>query len=643
MATTRSPDEPEPVGAGQTHADMIDRLDAHVRAVAAHLPDGQAELVAEMGGTGVLQIQLSTPADPDDPFDRAGIDPPEPDQPGTGWWVELAGGDDARLSRLGPGIHPSHIADWITVQLGEMRRDAWLRQESLDRPRTWFLTADELDATRAKMAQLNRRATRKGFTGNIEVQAVPACRSHVPGPGAPSVTVHGFDVTITGDPPRYHGWKFLAAADTVEPPTDRFDVVAMIRGVDGAGWPDQGQPLHPGERRVHTVTRTGADGVTDQLRDHNTGEEAERSRQRILQPDVVLRYLPGATQDLDHDAIRAGECDHCHTQRDRSSVLIVRHEETGETRQVGRSCVKDFLGWSTLPVLIDPDQAERAIQNGSSLTDANWDLTDVLTYSWAVIETHGWVSASTAGDRMATKDLVGEAIAGRGRDAEALRASISGKLDEGRRMAPVIVKELSRAFTDATSGYEANLAAILRSGQVHRRKHLGLAVSAVTAWNRQQEHQAAEQARAVARAQAADRAAQQRHVGTVGEPITMTGTVTMVRNIDGYRWNSPRQVLLVVDCGEAVAKMITTASWAYQIKPGQQLSVRGTVKAHDVFNGVPQTVLKRPKQVQTVAPDPLPAATPAPAWETVSPVPPQSRFQEAPLAAHPSLARPVGI
>ena len=35
----------------------------------------------------------------------------------------------------------------------------------------WFLSADELAATRTKMTALNQRAARKGFTGNIEVHA----------------------------------------------------------------------------------------------------------------------------------------------------------------------------------------------------------------------------------------------------------------------------------------------------------------------------------------------------------------------------------------------------------------------------------------------------------------------------------------
>ena len=259
----------------------------------------------------------------------------------------------------------------------------------------------------------------------------------------------------------------------------------------------------------------------------------------------------------------------------------------------------------------------------------------MLTYSWAVTETYGWVPARNAGNRTATRDLVAEAISGRGTNADRLRDSIAGKLDEGQQKAPLIVKELTAAFEAATSSYEANVAAILRSGQVHPGKHLGLAVSAVNAWHRLQEQHLADQVRAAARQAAAERAAQQQHAGVVGEPITMTGTITVKRSIEGYRWNSPSQVLLVVDCGDWVAKMITSASWAYQVKPGEQLSVQAIVKAHELYNDTPQTVLKRPKQIPTAAADPV--------WETVTPVPPQSRFQETPLAAHPSPARTLGI
>ena len=85
-------------------------------------------------------------------------------------------------------------------------------------PREWFLTGAELDATRAKIAGLQRRAARKGFTGRLELHAEPATRSHTPAPGAPPVVTHGYTVTITGEPPAYAGWRFLAAVDTLPTP-----------------------------------------------------------------------------------------------------------------------------------------------------------------------------------------------------------------------------------------------------------------------------------------------------------------------------------------------------------------------------------------------------------------------------------------
>ena len=135
---------------------------------------------------------------------------------------------------------------------------------------TWFLNSEELAATRAKVAKLQQRAVRKGFTGRIEVAAVPSSRGYQSAGGLP-VTVHGFDVTITGEPPRYHGWRFVAAVEAVEGGT-------------------------------------------------------------------VSRYPPGSTTQVSNDQIRAGECDHCHTTRDRRSTVLVAHDDTGQVLHVGRSC-----------------------------------------------------------------------------------------------------------------------------------------------------------------------------------------------------------------------------------------------------------------------------------------------------------------
>ena len=70
-------------------------------------------------------------------------------------------------------------------------------------------------------------------------------------------------------------------------------------------------------------------------------------------------------------------------------------------------------------------------------------------------------------------------------------------------------------------------------------------------------------------------------------------------------------MLLILDCETAVLKMTTAASWAYQVKVGDRLTVSGTVKAHTVWHGVKQTVLTRPKKLDQPAAT-LPQTPPAP-------------------------------
>jgi len=429
-----------------------------------------------------------------------------------------------------------------------------------DRVPSWFLNAEELAATRAKIAKLQQRAARKGFTGLIDVTAVPATRSSTSSGGLP-VTVHGFDVTITGDPPRYAGWRFVAAVDAVEGGT-------------------------------------------------------------------ILRYPPGATAAVvPNDQIRAGECDHCHTTRARRSTVLVAHDDTGQVLQVGRSCLKDFLGHNTLPVFLTIDEIANSLGGSLSGTPAAWDVHSVLTYAAAAVESFGWTPASASEHgRVPTRDLVRLALTG-GRGADQLRDQLAPHLADAQTRAPQLRADLLAGLTGG-SGYEANLVAVLRGDAVEA-KHLGLAVSAIPAHQRLIADRAREAARKEA-AQSVD------HVGTVGEKVTLTGVVRTALRVDGYTFHSPASVLLVVDCGTAVAKMTTAAAWAYGVHVGDPLTVTGTVKAHTEWNGIKQTVLARPKKhdpapVQESMPDAAPRL-----WETVT----SPRLDGAAASRHATVRTP---
>lgn len=538
-------------------------------------------------------------------------------------------------------------------------------------PRDWFLSADELAATRTKINKLNRRAISKGFTGSVELAAEPDTRSYTPAPGAPPVTVHGFTVTITGTPPSYAGWRFVAAVDKVparaqrvtrifdrEEPAYFYQVRRLVIGVDGTRWLSTGleaEPpqLQPGQLLVFGVFEVDPDGDYHLVADHDTAAKAHQlaaaltagyaatAQPQFQLPDLpaeaVLRYPPGVEPVIENNLVRPGECDHCNLSRPRTTTFLVQHVDSGALKQVGRSCLKDFLGHSTLPVFIDTDQVNNEIDKalaGGGQAAADWDLTSVLTYAWAVVETHGWTPASAASSgRDSTRDLVGDVLS-EGRKAGDVLASIAGKLAEGQRLAPRIITDLLDRL-DGSSGYQANVAVILRAGTVNRAKHLGLAVSAINAWQRLTADTPTEPEPAPQRII--------RHAGTVGEPITLTGTITTAISVDGYHYNSPPQQLLVIDAGDTIAKMVTAAGWADDVKLGEQVTITAVVKAHTDYHGIPQTVLTRPKRL----PDPAPAGIEGPVlvqplWETVKPVSP-SRFQEAALAAAATPARGLGL
>jgi hypothetical protein len=183
-------------------------------------------------------------------------------------------------------------------------------------------------------------------------------------------------------------------------------------------------------------------------------------------------------------------------------------------------------------------------------------------------------------------------------------AELAPHLAEGRRLAPRIIDTLLTGLT-GESGYEANLTAVLR-GQAVDARHLGLAVSAIPAHQRLLDQRQANTAD-----QDAVAAACVDHVGVVGDKITLTGTVRTAIRVDGFTYHSPDSILIILDCGTAVAKMTTAASWAYQVKVGDPLTITGTVKAHTVWNGVKQTVLTRPKKLDQPATT-QPQAPPAP-------------------------------
>lgn len=87
-----------------------------------------------------------------------------------------------------------------------------------------------------------------------------------------------------------------------------------------------------------------------------------------------------------------------------------------------------------------------------------------------------------------------------------------------------------------------------------------------------------------------------RYAGTIGEKISVMGVVQRAVPIEGAYGLS--MLILIAGTGEhegVTVKMFTAAKAAFKLHQGDTVTVIGTVKAHDLYEGARQTQVSRPK------------------------------------------------
>lgn len=398
-------------------------------------------------------------------------------------------------------------------------------------PHTWTLSPAEFTATQERTAKINTRATKRGFTGRLTVTGTPREISETDDAGL-NRTRLVYDTTIDGEAPSYNGWTFLAAVDAIDTPT-------------------------------------GA--------------------------DFVLRTAPGIEEShVDRTALAAGRCEHCITVRaNRRYTYLVQHAETGEIRQVGSTCIRDFTGWTGKPVFIAVDDVAdelREFLGGITSSGPEYTPETVVAAAWAISRRFGWVPASASfGDR-STRDLVSSYLYGTSRGDRELRSDVAPEVAAASGMATSIVAALLDGLTDS-GDYVANLKVCLRASSVDHR-HLGITVSAVAAYERMIGDRVRRDTTDQVRRESG-------YAGEVGEKLTITGTITRLKPIEqNYGYTPTTSMLVVIETGTTVAKMFTSAAWAWDVEQGDEVTITGTVKAHEEFNDTQETVLTRPKRIE---------------------------------------------
>lgn len=160
-----------------------------------------------------------------------------------------------------------------------------------------------------------------------------------------------YDVLLTAEEPKINGWEFIAKLD------------------------------HSSDKDIGTIVRV-----------------------------VPGKELPIAYHHADHT-----NCDHCGHKRYRRDTYVVRNVETNEHKQVGSSCLRDFLGHDVEKIAKLAGfltLAADIVRLAGSEREIGYDrryivLETYLAHVAAAIRTGGWVTRKTAGEKgvQATADI----------------------------------------------------------------------------------------------------------------------------------------------------------------------------------------------------------------------------------------------
>jgi len=269
-------------------------------------------------------------------------------------------------------------------------------------------------------------------------------------------------------------------------------------------------------------------------------------------------------------------CEHCNQNRKRNSSFILSHE-AGDYKQVGSTCINDFLGGNHLPVFNFLSNAREILSEFESFANATIDSVSVigaLVASAATVRENGFVKKTGYDGEGArpTASLV-ESFLLDVRNPDRFIPNIT-EADEAKAEA---VRAWLVNHEGTQNDYLQKLIDLAAATRVSSR-NIGILASAIASYDRELER----------KAQALT--SPSNHVGTVGKRETFTVSLTGCKVLPDYGYGCSN-LYSFKDAQGNILKWKTQA----QLEHAGTFKITGTVKAHGAWNGVNETELTRCK------------------------------------------------
>ena len=301
-------------------------------------------------------------------------------------------------------------------------------------------------------------------------------------------------------------------------------------------------------------------------------------------------------------------CEHCRSNRIRKDTFLVRHTLTGEIKQVGKSCLKDFTHGmnadgiaSMMSYLTGLEEAEEWIPSSGLYFPEYFTVEEIARYTAETIRHYGYVRRGTWEDGRrvdstfdratdfyeASKGHTGHFFPDNDRYYKVLdemkACGFNPESEEAVNQTREALKWVEEV-DDSKSTYLHNLKVTCSLNEVTW-KHLGIICSLFPAWNKDLEKQ--EERKAKVEADSVSN-----YVGNIGERIQFdVKSVRILTSWDtdwGTTW-----LLKIVDTEGNIYTWKSSGNFPDDVSTIQK--VIGTVKNHSDYKGVKQTELTRCK------------------------------------------------
>lgn len=291
-------------------------------------------------------------------------------------------------------------------------------------------------------------------------------------------------------------------------------------------------------------------------------------------------------------------CDHCRVNRNRVRLYLVRDERDGTIIQLGHSCIELYTGvapkglWALTftDEISDFARADR----GSGFTPADYGtaVDTVLAYAYAHSDKGRAYVPTSSFEETPTVSQVRTSLFGRiDRLREPDRSHFIAKAAEAATYLAdtdlLAAIKASVTSTSTDSDYGRNLRVIL-AGETVTGRNVGLLASLVKVFARQQELEAARKPRRRVAG----------FLGEAGERIRdISATAKIIRYSEGD-FSTTTWLVAVTDDGHT---LVWRAAKCLDIEAGDRFTMAAaTVKGHDNYRGIDQTVVTRPSKFEII-------------------------------------------